>query len=143
MGRNAGSKGSRWRKISWNSRRAAIRGGLYSSDGRYSWPLLQSKFAEPFRPIRCIIRPRSVELDNGRILEDIAFFYCTVCISISRRLDSKDISHRGNPSFTRQLVARAFQSLSQPVCFASGRIDSTLFGIYWPRGYCITWICSV
>ncbi|KAH7397886.1 flavin-containing monooxygenase-like protein [Cadophora sp. MPI-SDFR-AT-0126] len=42
------------------------------------WPLLQSKFAEPIPAIRRITGPRSVELTNGRILQDIdSIIYCT------------------------------------------------------------------
>jgi dimethylaniline monooxygenase (N-oxide forming) len=42
------------------------------------WPHLQSKFAEPVPEIRSIVGPCSVELKNGRILEDIdSIIYCT------------------------------------------------------------------
>ncbi|PVH84201.1 flavin-containing monooxygenase-like protein [Cadophora sp. DSE1049] len=42
------------------------------------WPHLQSKFAEPIPAIRRIAGPRSVELTNGRILQDIdSIIYCT------------------------------------------------------------------
>ncbi|KAK0103406.1 hypothetical protein ONS95_005431 [Cadophora gregata] len=42
------------------------------------WPHLQSKFAEPIPAIQRITGPHSVELTNGRILEDIdSIIYCT------------------------------------------------------------------
>ena len=42
------------------------------------WSYLQSGFAEPVSSIRRIIGPHSVELESGRILEDIdSIIYCT------------------------------------------------------------------
>lgn len=42
------------------------------------WPHLQSNFAEPIPAIQRITGPRSVELTNGRILQDIdSIIYCT------------------------------------------------------------------
>jgi dimethylaniline monooxygenase (N-oxide forming) len=42
------------------------------------WSLLESKFAEPVPAIRRILGPHSIELENGRILEDVdSIIYCT------------------------------------------------------------------
>ncbi|KUJ11371.1 flavin-containing monooxygenase-like protein [Mollisia scopiformis] len=42
------------------------------------WTHLESRFAEPVPPIRRITGPRSIELENGRVLEDIdSIIYCT------------------------------------------------------------------
>jgi dimethylaniline monooxygenase (N-oxide forming) len=42
------------------------------------WPLLKSGFAEPVSSIRCVCGPKSVQLADGRTLDDIdTIIYCT------------------------------------------------------------------